>query len=142
MDINIKLIDGGKMPEYKHDSDACADCCARIAVDVLTIPAGGRCLVPLGFALELPDGYEAVIRPRSGLSKIGVDSAIGTIDSGFRDEISACLINNTGEERKVVNGDRICQMKIQEARKFNFVQVDELSDSDRGKNGWGSTGMR
>ena len=141
MNIKIKLIEGGKAHVYKYMEDACADCFSRIQEGAIKIPAGERRIIPLGFAIELPTGYEAVIRPRSGLSKKGLDCATGTVDAGFRSEISACLINNTGEEQTIVNGARICQMKIQEAHQFNFVQFDELSESDRGENGWGSTGM-
>lgn len=140
--IRIKVFDGGKVPEYKHDDDACADCYARLAGSEITIPNGGRCLVALGFAIELPRGWEAVIRPRSGLSKRGIDNTIGTIDAGYRGEVMVCVVNNSGGDYTIYNHDRICQLKIQEARQFKFVPVEELSETDRGSGGFGSTGMK
>ncbi len=142
MDINIKLIDGGKIPEYKHEDDACADCYARLPTENITVLKGKRTLVPLGFAIELPKGMEAVIRPRSGLSKKGIDIAIGTIDAGYRGEVMACVINNSNEDFVIHNLDRICQMKIQKAEQIAFEVVDELSDTERGEGGFGSTGIK
>ena len=139
--INIYIVAGGKMPEYKHSDDACADCYARLPTDYVTILPGARVVIPLGFAIELPEGYEAVIRPRSSLSLEGLDATIGTIDAGYRGEVSACMINNTGSERKVYNLDRICQMKIQKADQFEFVKAEKLSETERGIAGFGSTGI-
>lgn len=140
--MNIKLFEGGKAPVYKHDDDACADCHARIPTGEITLLAGKRTLVPLGVAIELPEGFEAVIRPRSGLSKKGIDCAIGTIDAGFRAEVQACIINNSGEDFVIHNGDRICQLKIQPAEQVPFVVVDKLSETERGDGGFGSTGIK
>lgn len=142
LDIRIKLIDGGKAPEYKTEGAAAADCYARIPTGEISLLEGKRMLVPLGFAIELPEGFEAQIRPRSGLSKNGIDVAFGTGDSDYRGELMACVINNSGDDFKICNGDRICQMGIHEARQVRFLPVAELSESDRGENGWGSTGMR
>ena len=139
MDVKIKLVPGGKMPEYKTAGAACADCYARVQT---IIPAGERRLVPLGVCLELPEGYEAVVRPRSGMSKNGVDVAIGTVDEDFKGEIMANIINNMKDGLVVEEGTRVCQLKIQRAEQFNFVEVDELSETERGVNGWGSTGVK
>lgn len=139
--VRIKLIDGGKMPEYKSDGAACADAYARLSTPYIMIPQGARCLINLGFAVELPYGYEMEIRPRSGLSERGLDVAQGTCDWDFRGEVKACVINNTGGEFVVNNLDRICQLKIQQAEQFSFLQVDELSETERGEGGWGSTGV-
>ena len=142
MTIKVKLIDGGKMPEYKHDDDACADCYARLPTKSVTIVKGKRTYIPLGFCIEIPRGMEAVIRPRSGNTGDGLDIGIGTLDAGFRGEVKACVINNTGEDFDIHNLDRICQMKIQEAKQFVFEQVEELSKTERGSNGLGSTGLK
>lgn len=146
--MKIKLMEGGRTPQYKTKGAACCDCYARIephsdnsAVDYVTIFPGERALIPLGFAIELPEGYEAVIRPRSGLMKQGIDECIGTVDCDYRGEVSACLVNNSKERFKVFNGDRICQMKIQQAMQFEFELVDGLSETERGGNGFGSTGI-
>lgn len=138
--IRIKLMSGGKAPVYKTAGAACADCYARLDEDVV-IHTGKRAIIPLGFAIELPEGYEAVIRPRSGLSKDCIDEVIGTIDCDFRNEIGALVVNNSGVPIAIHNGDRICQLKIQQAEQFNFVAVTELSNTARGMSGWGSTGV-
>ena len=140
MEIKIKLEKGGKMPVYKTQGAACADCYACIENSIV-IPKGKRTLIPLGFAIELPIGYEAVIRPRSGLTSKEIDNGIGTIDCEYRGEVKACVINSTDADYTVNNGDRICQMKIQEAKQFSFISVDELSDTVRGSGGFGSTGV-
>lgn len=145
----LKLIGDGRVPQYKTSGAACADCYARIEphkdnpeVDYIVIHPHRRALVPLGFAMALPVGYEAVIRPRSGLTKQGIDGQIGTIDSDYRGEVSACLVNNSDAPFKVRNGDRICQMKIQRAERLHFAFVDELDETERGEGGFGSTGIR
>ncbi len=142
MKIKIKIIEGGKMPVYKTAGAACSDCFARLGVPVITIPPGCRAIIPLGFAIELPEGYEAVIRPRSGLTSKSIDEAIGTIDCDYRGEVRGCIINNTDSEIHINEHDRICQMKIQEAKQFEFEQVEELSETERGENGFGSTGVK
>lgn len=93
MNIKVKVIDGGKLPEYKTEDAACCDCYSRLITPFITIPKGGRVLVNLGFALELPKGYEAVIRPRSGNSLKGLCIETGTIDADFRGEVKACVVN-------------------------------------------------
>ena len=138
--IRIKLVEGGKAPVYKTTGAACCDCYARLEEDVV-IKVGERAVIPLGFAIELPEGYEAVIRPRSGLSKTGIDEVIGTIDCDFRNEIGALVVNNTSVPICVHNEDRVCQLKIQQAEQFSFVAVPELSETVRGMSGWGSTGV-
>jgi dUTP pyrophosphatase len=139
MMIKVKLVEGGIMPVYKTKGAACADCYARVDVN---IPAGKRALVPLGFCIELPEGYEAEIRPRSGNSKNGVDVCIGTVDCDYRGEVMACVVNNLGEGLAVEKGSRVCQMKIQKAEQFKFVEVEELSETERGSGGFGHTGLK
>ena len=137
--IKVKLVEGGIMPVYKTKGAACADCYARVDVN---IPAGKRALVPLGFCIELPEGYEAEIRPRSGNSKNGVDVCQGTVDEDYRGEVMACVVNNLGEGLAVEKGSRVCQMKIQKAEQFKFVEVEELSETERGIGGFGHTGLK
>lgn len=141
VEVKIKVLDSGMMPEFKRDGDVCMDCHARLERDHVSIPDGTRCLINLGFAMELPEGFEAVVRPRSGLSFKGLDVAIGTVDTSYRGEVKACVINNTGGEYDVYNGDRICQLAVREIPKVNFLKVMELSESVRGSNGFGSSGI-
>ena len=143
MKIKIKVIENGKMPKFQRKGDACTDCYARIAdnIDHISIPAHSRCLVNLGFALELPEGYEAIIRPRSGLSSRYIDVCIGTIDSNYRGEVKACIVNNSEGSFDVRSGDRICQLAIRKTEDIVFEQVENLSETNRGDNGFGSSGI-
>lgn len=109
----------------------------------LIIPPGEHVAIPTGVALELPYGYEGQIRPRSGLAKrtlVTVLNAPGTIDSDYRGEIEVLLINHGVEPHIVRHGDRIAQLIIQRIPDVEFVQVDELSPTKRGADGFGSTG--
>ena len=139
--VKFKLIGTGKLPQYKTKGAACCDCYARANESLVILPHE-RALVPLGFAMALPEGYEAVIRPRSGLMRKGIDEQIGTIDSDYRGEVSACLVNNSDFSYVVYDGDRICQMKIQKAERLPFEVCDKLNATKRGEGGFGSTGLR
>ena len=139
-EIKIKLINDGKLPEFKSDGAVCADAYARTVNHF--IKQGERELVPLGFALELPDCYEAIVRPRSGNSKNGIDICIGTIDTDYRGEVMACVENNSDKDFPIHNGDRICQIAIREVPKINFNVVNELSETERGSKGFGSSGLK
>lgn len=141
MKIKVKLLEGGVIPRVQKCGDVCFDCHARLETEKLVIGRGNRAKVPLGFAIELPEGYEAVIRPRSGLTSKGIDNGIGTIDCGYRGEVCAIVINNSASEFAVKNGDRICQMAIREVPFIELEQVDELSETERGESGFGSSGV-
>ena len=138
MNVKIKLCDNGVLPTYAHIGDACCDC---YAAEDLTIAYGQWAKVKLGFCLELPSGYEAQIRPRSGLASKGVVCALGTIDSNYRGEVCAIIYNNSFDDFEIKFGDRICQMKIERVEPVVFKEVEELSDTLRGCNGFGSTGI-
>lgn len=139
MEIKIKLLNNGIVPAYSREGDACLDCYA--AEDVF-FRYGETKKVRLGFALELPKGYEAQIRPRSGLSLKGVQVQLGTIDSNYRGEVNA-IIHYVGslEPFEIVKGVRIAQMKIEKVEPVSFVEVTELNESNRGQDGFGSSGM-
>lgn len=137
--VSVKLFENGKMPEYKRNGDACLDCKSR---NCMTIPKGQRALVPLGFAIELPKDYEAIVRPRSGNTKDGIDIGIGTVDETYRGEVMACVINNSDEDFHIEVGDRICQLAIREAPKFDLIEVAELSKTERNESGFGSSGIK
>ena len=138
MNVKIKLCENGVLPTYAYIGDACCDC---YAAEDLTIAYGQIAKVKLGFCLELPDGYEAQIRPRSGLSSKGVVGILGTVDSNYRGEVCAIIQNNSSDDFKIKVGDRICQMKIERVEPVVFDKVEELSDTLRGCNGFGSTGV-
>ena len=137
--VKAVVVEGGTLPAYKRVGDACMDCYSRITTQ---IEPGHRALVPLGFLMELPFGYEGVIRPRSGLTSGEIDEAIGTIDSNYRGEVKGCIINNSSEVLYIEKGDRICQLAIREAPLIKWDVVEELSETERGANGFGSSGVK
>lgn len=141
MKIKMKLFKGGKLPEFKTDGAVCADAYARLE-ETVVIPKGKRKLIPLGFACELPKGWELQVRPRSGLTAKAVDNGWGTGDWDYTGEYMACVINNTDEELKIENGDRICQIAIREAPIIEFEVVDEIKSTVRGSGGFGHTGVK
>lgn len=141
MEIKIKIIENGKLPEYKTLGSAGADCYARLKKDVI-IKAGKSATIPLGFAVEIPDGYEMQIRGRSGLaSKSDIEGFTGTIDSDYRGEVSAILFNHSEKDFIVKNGDRIAQAVIAPVIKAGWYLTNKLSETERGSNGFGSTGV-
>jgi len=127
---------------YARDGDAGADLVARSGVTLAA--GGGRATVPTGIALALPPGYAGFVQPRSGLAlRHGVTclNTPGLIDSGYRDEIAVLLINTDPDtDYEVHRGDRIAQLVVQRVAQAVFTEVDELSSSQRGMGGFGSTG--
>jgi len=138
----VRLDSGLPLPGYARSGDAGADLVAR--TDVTLPPSGGRRLVPTGMALAIPPGYAGFVQPRSGLAlRHGVTclNTPGLIDSGYRDEIAVLLVNTDPEAPyEIRRGDRIAQLVIQRVEAADFVEVDGLSDSERGLGGFGSTG--
>jgi dUTP pyrophosphatase len=138
----VRLDPDLPLPGYAHPGDAGADLVARI--EVLLEPAGGRAMVPTGIALALPPGYAGFVQPRSGLAlRHGVTclNTPGLIDAGYRDELSVLLVNTDPEvPYRVQRGDRIAQLVIQRVESAAFVEVEALSDTERGLGGFGSTG--
>ena len=129
------------MPAYAHASDAGMD--VR-SVRELVIPPGGRALVPTGLVVNLPAGYEAQVRPRSGLAlKAGVTvlNSPGTIDAGYPGEIGVILANFGQDDFKVNVGDRIAQLVIAPVLQPVVVEATEVDSTDRGAGGFGSTGV-
>ena len=142
VEILIKRLDSGvPVPTYAHPGDAGADLTTTVDVE---LKPGERALVPTGISIALPDGYVALVHPRSGLAaKFGVSivNAPGTVDAGYRGEIKVMLINLDPAEPVVLRrGDRIAQLVIQRFETAAFVEVDTLPDSVRGDGGYGSTG--
>ncbi|WP_441418830.1 dUTP diphosphatase [Arthrobacter sp. YAF16] len=140
--VQLKMLDDGlQPPSYAHPGDAGADLRAR--EDVVLGP-GERRLVPTGVSIALPDGFVALIHPRSGLATkhgLTVVNAPGTVDAGYRGEIAVTVLNTDRDEAiELRRGDRIAQMVIQRVEYAEFVPVQELSDSVRGAGGFGSTG--
>jgi len=130
------------LPRYETAHAAGMDLLAAIGDDVVLEP-GARALVPTGLTIALPDGFEAQVRPRSGLAlKAGVTclNAPGTIDADYRGEVGVVLINHGPEPFRITRGMRIAQMVVAPVTHADWVEVEELPDSVRGEGGFGSTG--
>ena len=129
------------LPAYAKGGDAGADIVTRVDV---TLQPGERVLVPTGISIALPDGYVALVHPRSGLAiKHGVTmvNAPGTVDAGYRGELQCIMINHDPNEAITFHkGDRIAQLVIQKVERAEFIEVEELPGSGRGTGGFGSTG--
>jgi len=142
MKVQIKLLENGVAPTYAREGDAGAD--LRSAENLVFIAPGQRRLIKTGVSIALPDGYVALIHPRSGLALkngITVLNTPGTIDSGYRGEIGIILYNAGDEVFMVDRGDRIAQMVIQKFETAEFEVVNALTDTERGDGGFGSTGI-
>lgn len=142
VDILVQRLDPGlALPDYALPGDAGFDLCARVDV---TLQPGDRAIVPTGVAIALPDGFAAFVHPRSGLAArhgLTIVNAPGTIDAGYRGEISVCLLNTDRVSAVTLyRGERIAQVVIQEVVKARFHEAEVLPGSHRGGGGYGSTG--
>lgn len=146
MKIILKRLPHGRdlaLPHYATSGSAGLDLIAAIEEEIELLP-GQRAAIPCGIAIELPHGYEAQVRPRSGLALnqgVTVLNAPGTIDSDYRGEVKAILINHGAEPFLIKRGTKIAQMVIARHEQAEIVESDALSDSARGAGGFGSTGM-
>lgn len=131
-------VQGGPLPIYAHPQDAGADLCA--SEDAL-IPARGRKLVATGIRLALPAGHVGLIWPRSGLAlRHGLDCGAGVIDAQYRGEVKVLLFNHSDTDLPIKKGDRIAQLLVQKVERAQFLPVENLDETPRGSNGFGSTG--
>lgn len=135
--------EGLPLPAYMTEHAAGADLCAAVHEELTLLP-GARALIPAGFSMALPEGYEAQIRPRSGLAlKNGVTclNSPGTIDADYRGPVCVVLANLGTEPFVVRRGDRIAQMIVAPVSRADFAIVEDLPDSGRAGGGFGSTGV-
>ena len=141
--VQIKKLDPNvEIPEYKTSGSSGVDLMANLSQNII-IKSGESCLVPTGLSISIPKDCEVQIRPRSGLaarSQITVLNTPGTIDSDYRGELKIIIFNHGKEQFVIKNKDRIAQMVLMPILKFDFQEVDELDDSERGTGGFGSTG--
>ena len=148
MTVRFKWLEHGQglpLPTRQSKGASGYDLAAAVAEgETLVIAPGAFGLVPCGFALALPVGYEAQIRPRSGLAaRLGVTvlNAPGTVDADYRGEVKAILVNHGTGPFEIRRGDRIAQMVIAAVPDIALVEVDELEETERGNGGFGSTGI-
>lgn len=144
--VKVKIINKSEnpLPQYSTKSSAGMDLRANLPESVLLKPLA-RKLIPTGIFIELPDGYECQIRPRSGLalkSGITVLNTPGTIDADYRGEIGIILVNLSSEPFVVNNGDRICQMVVARHSTVEWESVEVLEESERSSGGFGHTGIK
>lgn len=139
--MNVRLSDGAELPRYAHEGDAGLD--LRITHDV-TLKPGERATVGTGLAVEVPQGCVWLVFPRSGLaSKHGItlSNSVGVIDSGYRGEIGATLLNQSDETTTLDAGTRVCQLIVMPFVPCELVPCEELTETERGAAGFGSTGI-
>lgn len=144
--MTIKIINKSThdLPHYETIASAGMDLRANLTEDRILKPLE-RTIVGTGLFIELPIGYEAQVRPRSGLAAkkgITVLNAPGTVDADYRGEIGVILVNLSNEEFTIQNGERIAQLVIAKHERAEWIEVEELSETDRGQGGFGSTGTK
>lgn len=144
--MTVKIINKSKhtLPNYETSASAGMDLRANIS-EAITLQPLERTIVKTGLFIELPVGFEAQVRPRSGLAAkhgITVLNAPGTIDADYRGEIGVILVNLSNENFTIENGERIAQLVFARHEQAQFVEVEALSETDRGEGGFGSTGTK
>ncbi len=142
--LKVKIVNKSRWPDPSYATEASAgmDLRANIEEPIVLGPLE-RVLVPTGIFIELPIGYEAQVRPRSGMATkhgITVINSPGTVDADYRGELKTSLVNLSNEAFEIKPGDRIAQMVVARHEKVEWEDVDALSDTERGAGGWGSTG--
>ena len=143
LNVLIKRVDPSvPVPTYAKGGDAGAD---LVTTKDFTLAPGERAIIPTGISIALPDGYVALVHPRSGLAinhGVTLVNTPGTIDAGYRGEIACIMINHDPKESiSFSKGDRIAQLVIQKVERANFIEVEDLPGSGRGSGGFGSTGV-
>ncbi len=144
--MKIKVINKSNNPLPRYESAQAAGMDIRCYLqEPVTLQPLERKLLPTGLYLELPEGYEAQIRPRSGLALkrgLTVLNSPGTIDADYRGEVGVILINLSGEAQTIESGERICQMVIARHEQPEVVEVESLSETERGAGGFGHSGVK
>ncbi|MEA1887326.1 MAG: dUTP diphosphatase [Bacteroidota bacterium] len=142
--VNIVNKSKHKLPDYSTDASAGMDIRANLEKEITLKPLE-RSLIPTGLYVELPEGYEAQIRPRSGMalkSGISVLNTPGTIDADYRGEIGIIIVNLSNKKYTISDGERICQMIVSKHERVKWNEVDELKETTRGDGGFGHTGSK
>jgi dUTP pyrophosphatase len=143
LEVLISMAEGARLPKYATHASSGMDLCASLDASITLLPRERR-LIPTGIHISIPEGYEAEVRPRSGIAnRFGVTlvNSPGTIDADYRGEVKILLIN-LGEEPFVIgNGDRIAQMVFRTVARARWKTVEALPETKRGKGGFGSTGI-
>ena len=139
INVKFKKLNPNAIPfSYSREQDACMD---MYALEGTTIPAGTTKIIPTGIAVEIPQGYEGLVRGRSGLASKGITTHLGTIDETYRGDVGMIIANHTNADFKVEAGMRLAQFTVKPVYHIQLEEVEELSDTSRGSNGYGSSGV-
>lgn len=139
MKVKFKKLSSSATPfSYSRDNDACMDIYSDM--DCILAPKETM-IVHSGIAVEIPSGYEGIVRGRSGLAAKGISVHIGTIDETYRGDIGVIMTNNTLESFSILKGNRIAQFTVKPVLRVELEEVQELSSTERGTNGYGSSGI-
>lgn len=144
--MKVKIVNhsGHSLPEYSTEKAAGIDLTANLEKPII-LKTLERKIIPTGIFIELPEGYEAQIRPRSGMAinhGVTVLNTPGTIDADYRGEIKVILINLSDKEYKINDGERICQMVVSKHEKVEWIEVEAINETERGEGGFGHTGNK
>ncbi|MGY8823430.1 MAG: dUTP diphosphatase [Candidatus Latescibacterota bacterium] len=144
--IRVRVVRKGDepLPAYETAQSAGMDLRADLE-EVISLAPGQRALVPTGLFIEIPEGYEAQVRPRSGLALkrgLTVLNSPGTIDADYRGEVGVILVNLSQEEQRIEKGERVAQLLFAPVARAELVEVEALGETERGSGGFGSTGKR
>ena len=139
INVKFKKLNPNAIPfSYSREQDACMD---MYALEGTIIPAGTTKIIPTGIAVEIPQGYEGLVRGRSGLASKGITAHLGTIDETYRGDVGMIIANHTNADFKVEAGMRLAQFTVKPVYHIQLEEVKELSDTSRGSNGYGSSGV-
>ena len=140
--IEIKCVakDGAKLPNYQTKGAAGADICAFLDSPVV-LQKGKRELIPTGLSFEIPEGYEGIVRGRSGLASNGIQVHLGTIDENYVGDIGIIITNNSSKLFYVTKGAKLAQFTIKPVYRIDLVEVQKIKDTERGESGYGSSGF-
>ena len=139
INVKFKKLNPNAIPfSYSREQDAGMD---MYALEGTTIPAGTTKIIPTGIAVEIPQGYEGLVRGRSGLASKGITAHLGTIDETYRGDVGMIIANHTNADFKVEAGMRLAQFTVKPVYHIQLEEVEELSDTSRGSNGYGSSGV-
>ena len=137
--VKFKELDTNAIPfSYSREGDACMDMYS-LADDI--IYPRGTVIIPTGIAVEIPEGYEGIVRGRSGLACKGIQAHLGTIDSAYRGDVGIIITNTSNTPFEVKAGMRLAQFTVKPVYRIELEEVEELSDTSRGSNGYGSSGV-
>ena len=139
INVKFKKLNPNAIPfSYSRKQDACMD---MYALEGTVIPTGTTKIIPTGIAVEIPQGYEGLVRGRSGLASKGITAHLGTIDETYRGDVGMIITNHTSTPFTVEAGMRLAQFTVKPVYHIELEEVEELSDTSRGSNGYGSSGV-